>query len=47
MQNLHKMKGITKETKEHIILKCKYDANFVVIMVCYEIEEIDTNTIME
>ena len=33
------MKGLTAETKEYIISKCKYDANFVVRMVCGEIKE--------
>lgn len=31
------MNGITDETKEYIISKCKYDANFVVRMVCDEV----------
>ena len=37
IRHLHKMNGITDETKEYIISKCKYDANFVVGMVCDEV----------
>lgn len=37
IRHLHKMNGITDETKEYIISKCKYDANFVVRMVCDEV----------
>lgn len=39
MRNLHKTNGITSETKDYIISKCKYDANFVVRMVCAETEK--------
>ena len=39
MQHLHKIKGITDSTKEYIISKCKQDANFVVRMVCSEVED--------
>lgn len=37
IRHLYKMNGITDETKEYIISKCKYDANFVVRMVCDEV----------
>ena len=36
IRHLHKMNGITDETKEYIISKCRNDANFVVRMVCNE-----------
>ena len=39
MRHLHKMNGITDVTREHIISKCKHDANFVVRMVCDEVEK--------
>lgn len=39
MRQLHKIKGITDENKEYIISKCKNDANFVVRMVCNEVEK--------
>lgn len=39
MRHLHKMNGITDSTKEYIVTKCKHDANFVVRMVCTEVEE--------
>ena len=39
IRHLHKMNGITDGTKEHIISKCKQDANFVVRMVCDEVEK--------
>ena len=39
MRNLYKINGITDETKDYIISKCKNDANFVVRMVCDEVEE--------
>lgn len=39
MRHLHKMNGITDGTREHIISKCKHDANFVVRMVCDEVEK--------
>ena len=37
IRRLHKMDGITDETKEYIISKCRHDANFVVRMVCDEV----------
>lgn len=37
IRHLHKMDGITDETKEYIISKCRHDANFVVRMVCDEV----------
>ncbi len=37
MRHLHKVNGITDETKEYIISKCRHDANFVVRMVCDEV----------
>ena len=33
------MNGIADGTKDYIISKCKYDANFVVRMVCAEVEK--------
>ena len=39
IRHLHKMNGITDRTKEYIISKCKQDANFVVRMVCDEVEK--------
>ena len=39
IRHLHKMNGITDGTKEYIISKCKQDANFVVRMVCDEVEK--------
>lgn len=39
MRHLYTMKGITDGTKEYIISKCKQDANFVVRMVCDEVEK--------
>ena len=39
IRHLHKMNGITDRTKEYIIPKCKQDANFVVRMVCDEVEK--------
>ena len=41
MRHLHKLNGITEGTKEYIIFKCKHDANFVVRMVCAEMNETD------
>ena len=38
MRHLHKMNWITDVTKEYIISKCRHDANFVVRMVCNEVE---------
>ena len=39
MRHLHKINGITDRTKAYIATKCKHDANFVVRMVCAEMEE--------
>ena len=39
MQHVHEVNGITDETKEYIFLKCKHDANFVVRMVCANVEK--------
>lgn len=39
MRHIHKINGIPKETKEYIISKCNQDANFVVRMVCNEVEK--------
>ena len=39
MRHLHTMNGIADGTKDYIISKCKYDANFVVRMVCAEVEK--------
>ena len=38
-RHLHKVNGITDGTREYIISKCKHDANFVVRMVCDEVEK--------
>lgn len=38
IQHLNEMNGITDRTKEYIISKCRQDANFVVRMVCDEVE---------
>jgi choline kinase len=39
MRNLYKTVGITNETKEYIVSKCKHDTNFVVRMVCNKVEK--------
>ena len=39
MRHLHTMNGIADGTKDYITSKCKYDANFVVRMVCAEVEK--------
>ena len=39
MWHLHEIDGITAETREYIVTKCNHDANFVVRMVCAEVEE--------
>lgn len=39
MRHIHKMNGITDVTRAYIITKCKHDANFVVRMVCDEVEK--------
>lgn len=39
MRHLHKINGITDETKGYIVTRCKHDANFVVRMVCAEMGE--------
>lgn len=39
MRHIHKINGISKETKEYIISKCNKDANYVVRMVCNEVEK--------
>lgn len=38
MRNLFRLEGLTDETKEYIMSKCKQDANFVVRMVYAEME---------
>ena len=38
LRNLHRVNGITDSTKEYIMSKCKQDTNFVVRMVCAEVE---------
>ena len=38
MRQLHNIGGITDETKNYIVSKCKHDANYVVRMVCSEVE---------
>lgn len=43
MRQIYKINGITDGTKEYIISKCKHDANFVVRMVCAEMEEKSVN----
>lgn len=39
MRHLYKMDGIFDETKDYIVSKCKHDANYVVRMVCAEVEK--------
>ena len=39
IRNLDKINGITDKTKEYIISKCRHDANFVVRMICDEVEK--------
>ena len=39
IRNLDKINGITDRTKEYIISKCRHDANFVVRMICDEVEK--------
>lgn len=39
IRNLHKVSGISDETKDYIISKCKHDTNYVVRMVCAEVEK--------
>lgn len=39
MRQLHKVNGISDETKDYIISKCKHDTNYVVRMVCAEVEK--------
>lgn len=39
IRHLHTMNGIADETKDYIVSKCKHDANFVVRMVCDEVEK--------
>lgn len=45
LRNLHRVNGITDSTREYVMSKCKQDANFVVRMVCSEVEvkSIDEN----
>ena len=38
MRQLHGIGGITDKTKNHIVSKCKHDANYVVRTVCSEVE---------
>lgn len=45
IRHLYEIKGINQETKDYIISKCKNDANFVVRMVCAEVE--NKNSIKE
>lgn len=39
MRHLHKVSGISDETKDYIISRCKHDTNYVVRMVCTEVEK--------
>lgn len=39
VRHVHKVNGITAETKEYIFSKCRHDANFVVRMVCADVEK--------
>lgn len=39
MRHLHEVNGISAEIKEYIIQKCKHDTNYVVRMVCAEVEK--------
>lgn len=39
MRHLHEVRGLADETKDYIISKCKHDTNYVVRMVCVEMEK--------
>lgn len=39
MRHLHEVCGLSDETKDYIISKCKHDTNYVVRMVCAEMEK--------
>ena len=39
MRHLHEVNGVSDETRNYIISKCKHDANYVVRMVCTEMEK--------
>ncbi len=39
MRHLHEVRGLSDETKDYIISKCKHDTNYVVRMVCAEMEK--------
>ncbi len=41
IRNLYKTNGITDDTRDYIFSKCKHDANYVVRMVCDEVEKGD------
>ena len=39
LRHVYKSSGITNETKKYVFSRCKYDANFVVRMVCADVEK--------
>lgn len=39
MRHLHEVRGLSDETKDYIISKCKHDTNYVVRIVCAEMEK--------
>ena len=39
VRHVYEVNGITDETKKYIFSKCKHDANFVVRMVCADVEK--------
>lgn len=43
MRNLYSWNGITNQTREYIASKCRYDANYLVRMVCSEVEQDQRN----
>ena len=39
VRRVHEVNGIADETKKYIFSKCKHDANFVVRLVCANVEK--------
>ena len=39
VRHVHEVNGITDETKKYIFSKCEHDANFVVRLVCANVEK--------
>lgn len=44
LRNAYKVEGISDNTREHIISKCRNDSNFIVRLVCEEIEKDNENS---